>query len=149
MYKFGELSRKRLNTCHDDLIKIANLAIKRSRIDFGIAEGERSPEKQLEYFKQGKSQIDGINKKGKHNFTPSKAYDFYIYHPDYEIRKKLAYDKCSMCYVIGITISCAEELYQAGEICHKVRSGANWDMDGIILQDQSFDDLPHIELIGP
>ena len=41
----------------------------------------------------------------------------------------------------------AEMLYKQGGITHKLRWGGNWDMDGEILIDQSFDDRPHVELI--
>lgn len=147
MYSFGNTSLKRLNSCHKDLIKIAKLAISRSRVDFGISEGFRSIAKQQEYYNAGKSQIDGINKKGNHNYYPSLAFDFYAYHSDSETRAKIAYDKCTLSYIAGILMSCASELLEKGEITHKLRWGGNWDMDGVILQDQSFDDLPHIELI--
>jgi len=144
---FGKNSKAKLETCHLDLVKIHKLAIQRTRVDYGISEGHRSIERQKELFDKGYSQIDGINKKGKHNYKPSLATDIYIYHPDLATRRKLAYDKCSLCYVAGIIISCAKELYEMGKITHKIRWGGNWDKDGIILYDQSFDDLPHFELV--
>ena len=149
MGKLGTTSRARLNTCHSDLIEITELAIKRSRIDFGISEGMRSIERQKELFTQGKTKIDGVNEKGKHNYSPSLALDFYAYHPDDEIRSKIAYDKPTLAYIAAIFICCAQELFEAGEITHLVRWGGNWDKDGVILLDQSFDDMPHIELFKP
>ena len=148
-YTFGARSSKILATCHPDLIKIHELAITRTRVDYGMSEGHRSLERQKALYDQGKSQIDGIRKKGKHNYKPSLAGDIYIYHPDPAMRKKLAYDKGSMCYVAGIIMSCALELFEKGETSHLIRWGGNWDRDGIILLDQSFDDLPHFELIKP
>lgn len=149
MYKFGEKSEEKLLTCHDDLIKIMRLAIKRSRVDFGISEGHRSIERQNELFKKGKSKVDGINEKGKHNYNPSLAVDIYAYHPIYEIRKQLAYDRVTLSYIAGVIESCAFELFEEDLIDHLVRHGANWDMDGIIALDQSFDDFPHFELHKP
>ena len=149
MNEFGTSSLDQLATCHLDLVKIFSLAIKRSRVDFGISEGERTTQRQQLLFNKDKSKIDGITKKGKHNYSPSLAVDYYIYHPDPALRRKLAYDKCSLVYVSAILICCAEELYQAGEITHKLRWGGNWDMDGVIIQDQSFDDLCHVELYKP
>lgn len=149
MNSFGTSSLDKLSECHLDIVKIHSLAIKRSRVDYGISEGRRSTKRQKQLFDEGKSQIDGITKKGKHNYDESLATDFYIYHPDLTTRRKLAYDKCSLSYVAGVLISCAEELFQAGEITHKLRWGANWDMDGVIIQDQNFDDLCHVELIKP
>lgn len=149
MSNFGTSSLDKLSTCHLDLVKIHELAIQRSRVDYGISEGERPAERQLSLYKQGKSQIDGIKKKGKHNYKPSLATDFYAYHPDLATRRKIAYDKCTLSYIAGVLVSCAEELYQAGEIAHKLRWGGNWDKDGVIIIDQSFDDLCHVELYKP
>jgi len=145
--KLGKQSKQKLSTCHSDLQKIINLAITRTNIDFGISEGHRDIERQYELFLEGKSKIDGINKKGKHNYDPSLAVDIFIYHPEYETRSKLAYDKVHLAYVSGIITCCAEELFEKGEIENTIRWGANWDGDGVIDYDQSFDDYPHFELI--
>lgn len=147
-YKFGNRSLDNLRTCHQDLQKVASLAISRSHVDFGITEGHRTLTRQKQLFDEGKSKIDGINKKGKHNYKPSLAFDYYIYHPDLETRRKLAYDKVSLAYVAGLLQSCSEELFEKGEISHRLRWGANWDSDGIIDLDQSFDDYPHVELLN-
>lgn len=146
MHKFGNRSLERLNTCEKDLFKIMSLVISRSQIDFSITEGHRSLERQEQLFKEKKTKIDGVNKKGKHNYFPSLAVDIAIYHPDKNTRNKLVYHVPSLAYVAGVVQSCAIELFEKGEIKHKVRWGGNWDKDGIILQDQSFDDLPHFEL---
>jgi peptidoglycan L-alanyl-D-glutamate endopeptidase CwlK len=146
-YTFGENSLKKVNTCHEDLQKILKLAISRSNIDFGVTEGHRSIERQKQLFDEGKSKIDGITQKGKHNYKPSLAADIYIYHSDIETRRKLAYHKESLSYVAGIINSCANELFDQGKVSHHIRWGANWDSDGIIDLDQSFDDYPHFELV--
>jgi peptidoglycan L-alanyl-D-glutamate endopeptidase CwlK len=145
-FKFGKRSKERLDTCHPDLIKIMEIVISRSNVDFGISEGHRTVERQNELFNQGKSKIDGINVLGKHNHKPSLAVDIYTYHPDLETRKKIAYDKVHLAYISGLVQSVAEELYKKGEISHGIRWGANWDNDNIIDFDQSFDDYPHFEL---
>ena len=147
MYKLGKGSLKKLESVHHDLVKIIKLAITRTPVDFGISEGHRSLERQKELYDQGKSKIDGINKKGKHNYSPSLAIDLYAYHPDIEVRKKLAYDVPTLCIIAGVIISCADELKAKGDIKHSIRWGGNWDNDGVILYDQSFDDLPHFELV--
>jgi len=146
MHKFGSKSLERLNTCESDLFKIMNLVISRSHIDFSITEGHRSIDRQQQLFEDGKSKIDGINKKGKHNYFPSRAVDIAIYHADRQTRNRLVYHVPSLSYIAGVVQSCTEELFEKGEIKHRVRWGGNWDKDGIILQDQSFDDLPHFEL---
>jgi len=162
MYSFGKNSKEKLATCHSDLQKIMNLAIKRTVIDFGISEGHRPKEQQFEYFKIGRvlkngswikigktiTNVDGYDKEGKHNIKESEAVDIYIYHPDKDIRESIMYSEIHLAYVIGVVSSCAKELLEKGEITHNIRSGSNWDNDGIIDLDQTFDDYPHLELIN-
>lgn len=149
MYQFGKRSIDNLNTCHIDLQKVMQLSIRISYVDFGISEGHRSIDRQNKLFKEGKSKIDGVSKKGKHNFNPSLAVDIYTYHPDLETRRKLAYDKVHLAYIGGVIQASAKILYDDGEISHLIRSGFNWDKDGVIGLDQSFDDYPHHELYKP
>lgn len=146
MYKFGERSNKNLDTCHPDLQLIARTVISRSKVDFGISEGHRSVERQYQLFLEGKSKIDGKTKKGKHNYDPSLAIDIYIYHPDVDLRRKMAYSTIHLAYIAGLFDSVAVELLSKGRISHWIRWGANWDGDGVIDFDQSFDDYPHFEL---
>ena len=147
--QFGSRSNEKLNTAHVDLQKIMRLAIARTKVDFGISEGHRSIERQYELYKMGRSKIDGKEKKGKHNYSPSLAVDIYAYHRDSKVRKQIAYDKVTLSYIAGVIDSCSIELYYMGEIEHIARWGANWDSDGVIALDQSFDDYPHFELIKP
>lgn len=151
--QFGKNSTEKISGCHSDIQKILRLAISRSAIDFGVSEGHRPVEVQKEMYAKGRTKpgriityIDGVTKKGSHNHKPSRSVDIYAYHPDREVRRKIAYDLGSLCYIAGVISSCAEELYLAGEVQHVIRWGGNWDNDGVILQDQSFDDLPHFEL---
>lgn len=144
MYKFGNTSKSRLQTCHKDIQLIMNEAIKITNVDFGIAEGYRSIEKQQQYFKEGKSKIDGVSKKGKHNYSPSLAVDIYPY-----FENGAKWDNEHLSYLSGIIHAVSEILFADGKISHKVRWGGNWGMDGIILIDQSFDDRPHFELVLP
>lgn len=83
---------------------------------------------------------------GTHNYEPSQATDIYIYHPDLEMRRKLAYNIGSLCYVAGVIINCMQELLEQGEINYHLRWDGSCNSDGVILQDQTFDDLPHFEL---
>ena len=75
-FKLGKRSKDNYNTLHPDLQKIIDMALKVSQVDFTIIEGERTVERQQKLFNEGKSKIDGINKKGKHNYSPSLAFDF-------------------------------------------------------------------------
>lgn len=153
-YKFGNSSRTKLDTCHVDIQKTLELALSRTCVDFGVTEGHRPIERQRELYAQGRTKpgkivtnIDGVNKKGNHNYSPSRAVDIYIWHDDHETRKKIAYDLVHLGYIAGLVESCNAELLEKGEINHVIRWGNNWDRDGIIAYDQSFDDTPHFEIV--
>ena len=147
--EFGKKSKEKLDTSHEDLQKIMTLAISKSKIDFGISEGFRTLERQNDLYEQGKSKIDGINKMGKHNVNPSEAVDIYIYHPDPDTRREIIYNTDHLSYIAGVVDASANELFDKGEIKHLIRWGANWDSDGVIALDHSFDDYPHFEIIKP
>ncbi len=154
-HKFGKRSLLNLDTCHKDIVKIFELSITRSSVDFGISQGGRTFEQQLKYFNEGKSKldprIDANLKRAKHVLLTgvrdrSEAADIYIYVPG---NKKLAYNVNHLCYVAGVIESSAKELYEQGETNHIIRWGGNWNSNGIIMKDQTFQDLPHFELLVP
>lgn len=158
MFVFGKRSLREIKTLHKDLQLIFFLAIKKSKIDFGLSEGYRSIKKQIEYYSVGRTtqlhrstitNVDGVNRISKHNKKPSEAGDIYIYHIDSQTRQLIAFSKIHLGYIAGIIDASAEELYECGEIEHLIRWGANWDRDGIIALDQSFDDYPHFEIYKP
>ena len=143
MFKFSSSSMERLSTCHADLQLIFMNTIEISNIDFGIAEGHRSLERQKKLFDEKKSKIDGISKKGKHNYSPSLAVDIYPF-----INGAANWDNEHLSYLAGLIHGVSQMLLNSGKIQHAVRWGGNWDNDGVILIDQSFDDRPHFELRG-
>ena len=77
MYKFSQRSLNNLKNVDERLVKICNELIKRT--DFTVIEGHRSLERQKELYDKGFSKIDGISKKGKHNYFPSLAIDIIPY----------------------------------------------------------------------
>ena len=97
MPKFGAKSIDRLATCHPDIQKVMNEAIK--HYDFTILYGNRSTEEQFFLFKKGRKYIDGkwavINKSevvtnldgmtklSNHNHSPSLAIDIAPYPIDW------------------------------------------------------------------
>ena len=77
MYKFSQRSLNNLMNVDEKLVLICHELIK--RIDFTVIEGYRTGERQKELFDKGFSRIDGISKKGKHNYFPSRAVDISPY----------------------------------------------------------------------
>jgi peptidoglycan L-alanyl-D-glutamate endopeptidase CwlK len=139
--KFSTISQTRLNTCHEDIRLILSEALKVSRVDFGVAEGHRSIERQQQLFKAGKSQKDGIRNLSKHNEEPSMAVDIYGW-----VNGKSCYDERTLCYLAGTIMAVAGMLYNQGRIQNELLWGGNWDGDGEIISDQKFQDLVHFEL---
>ena len=155
MYKFSKTSKTRLNTCHKDLQLIMNISIARSPVDFGIAQGARTVAEQQKYYNEGKSKIspnhystlEKLIKKAKHIVDgkirkKSMAVDIYAYY-DSDAR----WDQKHLCFLGGLIMGVAAELKEKCAITHELRWGGNWDGDGIIISDQTFQDLPHFELI--
>ena len=54
-YKLGNRSMQKLSGVHPDLIAVVKLAISKSKVDFTVLEGIRSPVRQKELYKAGKS----------------------------------------------------------------------------------------------
>ena len=77
MSKFGKRSQRVKNELHPVLIKILDKAILSPPWDFGLHEGHRSVEVQMEYYLAHKSTIDGKTRRGYHNYKPALAFDFH------------------------------------------------------------------------
>ena len=138
MPKFGKQSLDRLSTCHPDIQKVMNEAIK--HYDFTILFGYRSPQEQFELYKQGRklvnnkwekvgatvTNLDGITKVSEHNYKPSKAIDIAPYPIDWNDTnrfKDLAKVVKDAAKTVGVTIEW----------------GGDW---------KSFVDLPHYQIKG-
>lgn len=148
---FGTRSEEKLHTCHIDMQLIMRESLKVSQVDFGISEGERSDEKQQYYYASGRTRPgpiltnkDGINKKSKHQKKPSPATDIYAYVAR---KPELSYSSVYLAYLGGVITSVAQKLLNEGRISHKIRWGANFDMDKMIFEKNNFIDAPHFELI--
>jgi len=147
MYNFGKRSRSRLDTCHPDLIKIMEEAIK--VFDFSVLEGIRTTEKQQEYFETGRSKLDGIHKLSKHQDHGdglSHAIDIMPYKKGANAFSGKQKDKARFYFLAGLIKGIAYRLLEEGKISHTIRWGGDWDSDDI-FSDNSFDDLPHVELV--
>jgi peptidoglycan L-alanyl-D-glutamate endopeptidase CwlK len=144
MFKFSESSAEKLLTAHPDLQKIMNKSISISPMDFGIAEAHRPVSRQKALFDKGASKIDGINRKGKHNYDPSLAVDIYAF-----INSKPSWNMNNYIHLAGVIQAVAKMMYEKGDVKHLIRWGGNWDKDGEILTDQKFDDGVHFEIYVP
>ena len=77
MNKLGKRSLRSLEGVDPRLQSIINLAMFRGRVDFTVIEGLRTTERQAELHKDGKSLLDGITKRSKHQ--DGMAIDFIPY----------------------------------------------------------------------
>lgn len=164
MIKYGPKSKKVLEELTDDWKQILTLAAKLcpEQHDFSLVEGYRPISRQQMLFSQGLTHIDGVTKKGKHNYFPSKAVDIYPYlkgfgslipntkcyldllkfmgRPSTELNIHLAerFVISKMSIVTGIIFAAATQLGK------DIIWGCDWDNDGNML-DHNFQDAPHHE----
>ena len=129
MPKFGNKSLEKLKTCDPRLQDILHEAIK--IFDFSVLEGHRDEETQNRLVKEGKSKLEWP--KSKHNPFPSKAVDIAPYPINWS-------DKGSFYILAGIVFGIAHEKGI------KLRWGGDWDGDWS-RSDQTFHDLPHLEIV--
>lgn len=135
-YSYSKKSRDELKTCHPDLQKIFNEAIK--HMDITILEGRRSKKRQEELVRTGKSKT--MNSKHLDQGDGfSHAIDASFYPIDWSDRERFTFYQ-------GFIKGIAAVLHSRGEITHKTRHGVDWDNDGNI-KEHSFFDGPHVELI--
>lgn len=65
-YILGEKSVKKLSGVNKKLVDVVKLAITLSKVDFTVVDGLRTLEQQQAAFRTGKSLMDGLVKKSKH-----------------------------------------------------------------------------------
>lgn len=141
-WTFGERSQKNLKGVHPDLIRVMELALKKSEHDFFINEGVRTEARQRDLYAQGRSKPGPkvtwtlvsnhfVNKKTKYGH----AVDIYK-HP-FNAKQTPAVSK-----------AIAKAVMQAAdELDIPVRWGGDWDMDGNYFE-RGESDSPHFELWG-
>ena len=133
MPKFASKSLKNYKELHPDLQRLLAEAIK--YVDFSIICGFRSKEDQDNAYTRGTSKVQWPD--SKHNSYPSEAADIVPYYKDGpHIRWN---DKNGLYLFIGFIKGIAASMNI------NIRTGADWDGD-YDTKDQSFHDLPHIEL---
>ena len=166
MIVYGKQSSANLEEAEDCLKRVAIRAasICPPQHDYSIVQVYRPISEQKELFKNGLTTIDGITRKGMHNFFPSKAMDIYPYLkgfgsliPNVECYRKLL--KFSGKEITENNIHLAEKfiiskmavvagVFFAAATIEEVEIlwGTDWDNDGNFL-DHNFQDYPHFQLV--
>lgn len=130
MPNFSRKSQARLNTCHPDLQRLFNVVV--GLFDCTILYGYRGEAEQNRLFLEEKSKVQYPD--GKHNSRPSMAVDSALWPvPEWE-------DLKSFYYFAGVVKGIAMLMNIP------IRWGGDWDSDND-LNDQTFNDLLHFELI--
>lgn len=134
MFNFGKTSLDRLGTCDERLQKLAQKALEDSPFDFAIAVGHRDKEEQDRCVAQHLSKTPWPT--SKHNSVPSRAFDFVPF-----VNGKADWNNIQAFKDVAHHI-----LMTADQMGLNVRWGGDWNCNGI--EDDSFVDMPHIELKG-
>jgi len=132
-FKKGKRTLKKLANADDRFTLLVDEVLK--YIDIGVYESSRATKRQMQMFKNGKSQIDGVTKISKHQVTKdnpkSKAIDCFPYekgHNSFDMSDKSELMFYRMWW----------HFYRASKKLNiPIRWGGLW----------SFKDMPHVELI--
>lgn len=127
-YKLSKTSLRNLDGVHPELVDVVKLAIQITKVDFGIPStgGYRTAQQQNELYKDGKSQLDGYEKRSNHQ--TGNAVDVFAY-----VDGKTSWDEHHLAMV-----ACAM-LEAACRLGVNLRWGGLW---------KSFVDMPHFERKG-
>jgi peptidoglycan LD-endopeptidase CwlK len=125
-FKFGPKSLKALEGVKAPLVSLANEVLKRSRIDFSISEGVRSPERQKQLVAEKKS----LTLKSKH--LTGDAIDFAAF-----VDGQLTWDKKYYDYLGELFETTAKEL----------NINVKWGGRFKKADGKPFYDGPHVELV--
>lgn len=126
-YQFSQSSKDKLRGVHSDLVKVANLAISKSDIDFKVIEGVRSKDRQAYLFKQGATKTMNSRHLTGH------AIDIVPVPLDWK-------NSDSFKKVADAMFSASKELKIP------IRWGGDWNRNGR-SDDEKFYDGPHFELL--
>ena len=129
MYQLSKRSTKHLNGVHPSLIDVVKLALKITKVDFGIPNtgGLRTVAQQQELYRQELSQLDGVIAKSNHQ--TGNAFDVFAY-----VDGKASWDIDDLNEVATAILAAAS---QSGV---KLVWGGHW---------KNFVDMPHFELVKP
>lgn len=134
-FQFSKLSEEALSTVVEPLQEVIRKVLSLGIMDFTVVCGARSKSEQDRLFTLGKTKLKWPD--SKHNGTKSKAVDIAPY-----INNKLSWGTNDCCFLAGLVLATGKSLGV------DIRWGGNWDSDGEIITDQTFQDLVHFELKG-
>jgi peptidoglycan L-alanyl-D-glutamate endopeptidase CwlK len=137
MYKFSDLSERRMEGVDNRLITLMRESLRNSPVDFGVAwlGGKRTAKQQNSRYVKGYSQKDGYKRISKHQ--TGHAIDVLPYvHGEPVTDDKYYY------IIIGVIMATAKHMGIA------IRNGGDWDQDGEYVTDQKLKDLGHFELLN-
>lgn len=141
MPAFGRGSLRQRATIRDELKETLDAVV--AIYDISILEGRRSWARQGELLRQDPPATTLQPGESKHN-PPTEGDETWLSDAVDIAPHPIDWDDTNrFCYMAGLVIGVGSRLG------HKIRWGGNWDQDQIILTDQSFDDLPHFEYLGP
>lgn len=134
-HSFGQRSLDCLATVSPPLRALCTEALDATPFDLTVTCGLRSQSEQERAVAEGRSKVHWP--KGKHNSASgglSRAVDIHPYPVDFDDTRRY--------YILaGVMMAVAKRRGIA------LRWGGDWDGDGT-LTDQTFNDLPHFELVG-
>lgn len=132
MRKFSDQSLNRLGQCHPDLQRLFNAVI--AICDCTVLCGHRTKLEQDEAVRTGRSKTPWPT--SKHNAIPSMAVDVAPYPVQWDgVNARIRFY-----HFAGVVRAVADDMGI------KIRWGGDWDGDWDLF-DQSFNDLPHFELV--
>ena len=140
-YVLGAKSRANLKGVHPDLVRVVERAIKKTRVDFLVLEGVRTPARQLQLYAQGRTKPGDVVTwtKTSNHFAKADGFghavDLAPYPVDWEGPTRFPkFD------AIAAAMFAASE-----ELGIPIRWGADWDRDGK-PRERGETDSPHFEL---
>lgn len=132
MYRFGKNSLNRIDTLHPDMARVLHRAMSMQIMDFSVLETLRTFERQQRLVRTGASKT--LNSKHlKQSDGYSHAFDVAPYPIDWQDTGRF--------YILNGIIRAAAVIEGVN-----IRTGADWDSDGLI-KDHTFVDLPHCEMV--
>jgi peptidoglycan LD-endopeptidase CwlK len=163
MLSFGKASKARLEGLHPDLVKVLELAIKSSNIDFTIIESVRSDEQCYINFGKGRTAAECKAASCPVKYArPQDPKVTWLKNPlSSNHRKKedgFGYAVDLYPYPVSLVLSSGPKFWEplfdkiakvmfrsAEELGVKIRWGADWDRDNV-LRERGETDNPHFEL---